>query len=334
VDIIGIDQLADSSTVSQALEVALTGHLVLSSLPVNDVFSAIARLNKLADPALVADTLIGVINQRLVRRVCPVCRLKHQPKAEELAKFGLSTAQASQYSFYKANSLTPEEANHAREKGRLCRHCNGVGYQGQIGVFEVITVTPHLKAFIADNKPAEILKKVTLQAGLKPLLAYGLELASQGHTTLEEIERVIADELTFSALTSPTSVNVSPAILARIESIERLFQALNSEFTELKREISAKDSIIPPAIIESPTVIYEQFNDFATQEIPPKDWSADKETIVSDASIYEELTDPGDWEQLKQELDPNKDTIVSSEMDDHFSLDVNTSFRSVPDPWS
>jgi len=79
-DIIGIDRLADSSTLTHALEAALTGHLVISSLPLNDAFAAIARLNQLAEPALVADTLIGVINQRLVRRVCPVCRLKHQPK--------------------------------------------------------------------------------------------------------------------------------------------------------------------------------------------------------------------------------------------------------------
>lgn len=347
VDIIGIDQLADSSTVAQTLEVALTGHLVIACLPVNDGFSAIARLNKLADAALVADTLMGVINQRLVRRVCPVCRLKHQPKEEDLAKFGLSAAQASQYSFYKANSLNPEEVNQARAKGRLCRHCNGVGYQGQMGVFEVTTMTPHLKTLIADNKPAEILKKTALQAGLKSLLVYGLELVCQGHTTLEEIERVMADELNFPSLAPPTSVNISPAILARMESIERLFQALNSEFSELRREIRLTSPRIAPPILETPTILYEEFKDFATQEIQPKDWSSDKETMVSDAaiygdketmvsdaSIYEELTDPGDWEQLKQELDPNKDTIVSAEMDDPFSLDVNTSFRSVPDPWS
>jgi type IV pilus assembly protein PilB len=332
VDIIGIDQLSDSSTVSHALEAALTGHLVISSLPLNDAFSAIPRLNKLADPALVADTLIAVINQRLVRRVCPVCRLKHHPKAEELAKFGLSAAQASQYSFYKANSLNPEEVIQGREKGRLCRHCNGVGYQGQIGVFEVIAMTPYLKTFIADNKPAEILKKAATQTGLKSLLAYGLELVSQGHTTLEEIDRVMADELTLPSLSPPISSNISPSILARIESIERLFQALNSEFQALKREISTSSPLSP--ITETPTILYEQFNDFATQEIRPRDWSSDKETIVSDASIYEELTDPGDWDQLKQELDPNKDTIVSSDPDDPFSLDVNTSFRSVPDPWS
>jgi type IV pilus assembly protein PilB len=333
VDIIGIDQLTDATTVSQALEAALTGHLVISSLPLQDAFSAIARLNKLADPALVADTLIGVINQRLVRRVCPVCRLKYQPKAEELAKFGLNAAQASQYSFYKANSLTPEEVIQAREKGRLCRHCNGIGYQAQIGVFEVITITPHLKTFIADNKPAEMLKKTATQAGFKSLLAYGLELVSQGHTTLEEIDRVMADEL---ALPSPSPLNtasISPDVLGRIEAIERLIQALNSELQSLKQEIAATSPIVSPSS-ETPTILYEEFHDFTTPTTPPRDWSSDKETIVSDASIYEELTDPGDWEQLKQELDPNKDTIISSDLDDPFSLDVNTSFRSVPDPWS
>lgn len=333
VDIIGIDRLSDSNTVAHALEAALTGHLVISSLPLNDAFSAIARLNKLADPALVADTLIGVINQRLVRRVCPVCRLKHQPKREELAKFGLSPAQAAQYSFYKANSLTAEEIAQAREKGRLCRHCNGIGYQGQIGVFEVTTITPHLKTFIADNKPAEMLKKAAIQTGFKSLLAYGLELVGQGHTTLEEIDRVMADQLTLPSLSAANNPEISPDVFGRIEAIERLLQALNRELQSLKQEISSNS---PNTFPESanPTILYEEFPDFTNPAIRPRDWSSDKETIVSDASIYEELTDPGDWEQLKQELDPNKDTIISSDLDDPFSLEVNTSFRSVPDPWS
>jgi len=268
-----------------------------------------------------------------VRRVCPVCRLKHQPKREELARFGLSPAQAAQYSFYKANSLTPEEVIQAREKGRLCRHCNGIGYQGQIGVFEVTTITPHLKTFIADNKPAEMLKKAATQAGFKSLLAYGLELVCQGHTTLEEIDRVMADELTFPSLSPANTPEISPDVFSRIEAIERLLQALNRELQSLKQEISSNSPNTFPESV-TPTILYEEFPDFTNPGIRPRDWSSDKETIVSDASVYEELTDPGDWEQLKQELDPNKDTIVSSDLDDPFSLEVNTSFRSVPDPWS
>ena len=324
VDIIGIDRLADSSTLAHALEAALTGNLVISSLPLNDAFAAIARLNQLAEPALVADTLIGVINQRLVRRVCPVCRLKHQPKREELAKFGLSPAQAAQYSFYKANSLTAEEIIQAREKGRLCRHCHGIGYQSQIGVFEVITITPDLKTCIAENKSADMLKKAAKQAGFKSLLAYGLELVRQGYTTLEEIERVMADQLTLPSLSAANNPEIPPDVFGRIEAIEQLLQALNRELQSLKREISLNSPTASPESA-NPTILGQELPDLTNSVLPSQNRSSDKEMIVSAAPVYEELTDPGDWEQLKRELDANQYLIVSSE--------VNTSFPSVLDPW-
>ena len=324
VDIIGIDRLADSSTLAHALEAALTGNLVISSLPLNDAFAAIARLNQLAEPALVADTLIGVINQRLVRRVCPVCRLKHQPKREELAKFGLSPAQAAQYSFYKANSLTAEEIIQAREKGRLCRHCHGIGYQSQIGVFEVITITPDLKTYIAENKSADMLKKAATQAGFKSLLAYGLELVGQGYTTLEEIERVMADQLTLPSLSAANNPEIPPDVFGRIEAIEQLLQALNRELQSLKREISLNSPTASPESANT-TILDQELPDLTNPVLPSRNWSSDKEMIFSAAPVYEELTDPGDWEQLKRELDANQYLIVSSE--------VNTSFPSVLDPW-
>jgi type IV pilus assembly protein PilB len=324
VDIIGIDRLADSSTLAHALEAALTGNLVISSLPLNDAFAAIARLNQLAEPALVADTLIGVINQRLVRRVCQVCRLKHQPKREELAKFGLSPAQAAQYSFYKANSLTAEEIIQAREKGRLCRHCHGIGYQSQIGVFEVITITPDLKTYIAENKSADMLKKAATQAGFKSLLAYGLELVGQGYTTLEEIERVMADQLTLPSLSAANNPEIPPDVFGRIEAIEQLLQALNRELQSLKREISLNSPTASPESA-NPTILGQELPDLTNSVLPSQNRSSDKEMIVSAAPVYEELTDPGDWEQLKRELDANQYLIVSSE--------VNTSFPSVLDPW-
>ncbi|MCA2653817.1 type II/IV secretion system protein [Microcystis sp. M061S2] len=324
VDIIGIDRLADSATLTHALEAALTGHLVISSLPLNDAFAAIARLNQLAEPALVADTLAAVINQRLVRRVCPVCRLKHQPKREELAKFGLSPAQAAQYSFYKANSLTAEEIIQAREKGRLCRHCHGIGYQSQIGVFEVITITPDLKTCIAENKSADMLKKAATQAGFKSLLAYGLELVHQGYTTLEEIERVMADQLTLPSLSAANNPEIPPDVFGRIEAIEQLLQALNRELQSLKREISLNSPTASPESA-NPTILGQELPDLTNSVLPSQNRSSDKEMIVSAAPVYEELTDPGDWEQLKRELDQNQYLIVSSE--------VNTSFPSALDPW-
>ncbi|MBE8993211.1 GspE/PulE family protein [Microcystis aeruginosa] len=332
VDIIGIDRLVDSSTLAHALEAALTGHLVISSLPLNNAFAAIARLNQLAEPALVADTLVGVINQRLVRRVCQVCRLKHQPKREELAKFGLSPAQAAQYSFYKANSLTAEEIIQARGKGRLCRHCHGIGYQSQIGVFEVITITPDLKNCIAENKPADMLKKAATRAGFKSLLAYGLELVRQGYTTLEEIDRVMADKLTLPSLSAANNPEIPPDVFGRIEAIEQLLKALNGELQSLKQEINLNSPKNSPKSANT-TIIDQKLPDLTNSVLPSRNRSSDKEMIVSAAPVYEELTDPGDWEQLKRQLETNQDLIVSSDSDDTFPIEVNTSFPSALDPW-
>jgi type IV pilus assembly protein PilB len=331
VDIIGIDRLRDHQTAASAIESALTGHLVLSSLATNDAVSTIARLSQLTDPRSVADTLIGVIDQRLARRVCPVCRLKHHPSTTELTKFGLSSEQVKQ--FFKANTLNAEEVVQAREKGRLCRHCNGVGYQGQIGVFEVMTISPRLKTLIASNASTETLQQAARQEGGTSLLAYGLELVGQGHTTLEELDRVMGDNLSMENPSPPFPSSGSLTALERILELERLLGAIGSELQALKQEIS----FVAPLPVIPPPIIYEEIKESLPWESGGGDWMPEKETIVSSPAIYEELTDPGDWENLKRELDPNKDTIISIDSLENDLLGwgpPTTSGRSVPDPWS
>jgi len=142
------------------------------------------------EPFMVSSSLIGVLAQRLVRRLCSTCRIAYTPSAAELAHFGLSTSQDAGLTMHKANILPPEEIQAAKAKGQLCDRCHGVGYKGRCGVYEVMRMTERLQGLITEGAPTERLKEVAVEEGMKTLLAYSLELVRQGHTTLEEVERV------------------------------------------------------------------------------------------------------------------------------------------------
>lgn len=187
-DVILVGETRDKETAKTAIEAALTGHLVLTTLHTNDAASAVARLDEMGvETFMVSSSLIGVLAQRLVRRVCPDCRLPFTPTADELARFGLSASRETDVVFYKAKTLSPEEANQSRD---VCPTCKGVGYKGRCGVYEIMRVTERLQAMITENAPTERIKEAAVEEGMKTLLAYSLNLVRQGSTTLEEVERV------------------------------------------------------------------------------------------------------------------------------------------------
>ena len=139
---------------------------------------------------MVSGALLGVVAQRLVRRVCASCRVPYTPTSAELARFGFSSSQDVEITLYKANSLQPEEIAAARACNQLCSGCNGIGYKGRCGVYEVMRITQRLQSLIGENAPTERIKEVAVEQGMKTLLAYSLDLVRQGSTTLEEVERV------------------------------------------------------------------------------------------------------------------------------------------------
>ncbi|MEN9254113.1 MAG: GspE/PulE family protein, partial [Gloeomargarita sp. SZTDM-1c_bins_89] len=190
-DVILVGETRDKETAKTAIEAALTGHLVLTTLHTNDAPSAIARLAEMdVESHMVSASLIGVLAQRLMRRVCTECRIPYSPTAEELARFGLSGS-GQGLTFYRANTLTAEQIRQAKAQGQpICSKCNGAGYKGRVGVYEVMRVTERIQRLITDNAPTEVIKEAAVEEGMKTLLAYSLELVQQGLTTLEEVERV------------------------------------------------------------------------------------------------------------------------------------------------
>jgi type IV pilus assembly protein PilB len=190
-DVILVGETRDPETAKTAIEAALTGHLVLTTLHTNDAAGAIARLDEMGVEAFqVSSSLIGVLAQRLMRKVCSECRVAYTPSQEELARFGMTSTNDSGLTFYRANTLSAEEISQAQTSGTLCSTCQGNGYKGRVGVYEVMRITENLQALISEGAPTERIKEAAVEEGMQTLLAYSLDLVRQGYTTLDEVERV------------------------------------------------------------------------------------------------------------------------------------------------
>ena len=195
-DVLLVGETRDLETAKTAIEAALTGHLVLTTLHCNDAPSAIARLGEMGvEPFMVSASLIGIVSQRLLRRVCSHCRESYQPDATELGRFGLMTHHETGVRFYRAH----HHDGNRDHSGDPCPHCQGSGYRGRIGVYEVLRINEQLATAVANGATTDVLRRLALESGMKTLLGYSLELVRQGQTTLEEVGRMI---LTDSGLES------------------------------------------------------------------------------------------------------------------------------------
>ncbi|MEG3920218.1 GspE/PulE family protein [Microcoleus sp. POL10_C6] len=190
-DVMLVGETRDKETAKTALEAALTGHLVLTTLHTNDAAGAVARLAEMGvEPFMVSAALLGVLAQRLMRRVCDKCCIPYQPTAAELGKYGLSASQEIDLTVYKANVVPVEERKELAEREQLCRKCAGLGYKGRVGVYEFLKNTERLQTLITQGAPTEQIKEAAVEEGMKTLLAYSLQLVREGATTFEEVERV------------------------------------------------------------------------------------------------------------------------------------------------
>ena len=173
-DIIMVGEIRDATTAAIAVQAALTGHLVLSTLHTNDAASAVTRLADMGvDSYKVAAALVGVIAQRLVRRICPDCKNSYYPTAEYLAAIN-----------YKG------ETRRTFSKGAGCRQCFDTGYKGRVGIYEVLESDQKLRDLIVHDSNIESVRKWFTDGGGKTLMASGCELAEKEMTSLEEVARI------------------------------------------------------------------------------------------------------------------------------------------------
>jgi type IV pilus assembly protein PilB len=182
-DIIMIGEIRDDETVEIAIQAALTGHLVLSSLHTNDAPSAIPRLIDMKAPAfLLSSTVNLVIAQRLVRRICSSCIESYEPSPETIS---LIEEQI------KFSGTDTSDIPKTLYRGRGCKVCGNSGFTGQIGIFEVFVVTEDIRELIAKEVQVSELRKKAIADGMTTMFKDGLDKIEKGITTVEEIMRVV-----------------------------------------------------------------------------------------------------------------------------------------------
>jgi type IV pilus assembly protein PilB len=185
-DVILIGEIRDADTAAIAMQAAQTGRLVLSTLRTDDAPSAVARLTDIGtEPFVTASALIGIVAQRLVRRLCVRCRRPYTPPPDILRALDLSEVDAAAIPFYESVG---------------CDQCNHTGYRGRIGLYEVLRISDKLRRLIAARSSQDQLWGVALQSGMITLGEDGLAKVKSGITTPEELLRVVTEVREMRAL--------------------------------------------------------------------------------------------------------------------------------------
>lgn len=176
-DVILVGEIRDSETAEIAIQSALTGHLVFSTLHTNDSASAITRLNDMGiEPFLIASSINAVLAQRLVRIICPHCKIAYSPDDNELKRIGINLSDNQAIKVYR---------------GQGCSKCHYTGYKGREAIFELLLMTKEMKSLILTTSDANRIKKEAVENfGMKTLRADGVDKVLKGVTTIEEVYRV------------------------------------------------------------------------------------------------------------------------------------------------
>ena len=184
-NVVLVGEIRDKETADIAIQASLTGHLVLSTLHTNDAASAITRLVDMGvEPFLVGSSLVGVLAQRLVRVLCLKCREPYTPSPEELQDAGIE----------------PQDGPVTLYRGRGCPSCAHTGYQGRIGIFELMLVEDSIRAMVSKNVDAKTIKKQAVAQGMGTLRLDGTRKVLQGRTSVAELMRATEEEGTIDQI--------------------------------------------------------------------------------------------------------------------------------------
>ena len=179
-DIIMVGEIRDLETAENAVQAALTGHLVFSTLHTNDAPSTITRLLDLGVPSyLISSTIIGVMAQRLVRKICKHCDTSYELLPEEAQAVGLASS---------------KEEKVVVKYGQGCSQCRGTGYMGRTGIFEVMELNDKIRAIIRDKADVELIRRSTIADGMVGLREAAVQKMLKGETTLDEVIRVTGEK--------------------------------------------------------------------------------------------------------------------------------------------
>ena len=179
-DVIMVGEIRDGETAEIAVQSALTGHIVFSTLHTNDSAGALTRLVEMGiEPFLVASSVMGVLAQRLVRTICPHCRESYHPTPELLEEMGFGDSLSQDAEVFR---------------GQGCEKCMQIGYRGRTGIYELLTVDDTVRDLVLKKSDSAAIKVAAVGGGMTPLREAGLAKALAGQTSLEEIMRVTQEE--------------------------------------------------------------------------------------------------------------------------------------------
>lgn len=179
-DVVMIGETRDAETAQIAIQAALTGHLVLSTLHTNSAPAAITRLIDMGiEPFLISSSLVMVMAQRLVRKLCINCKKTYKPEVELLSKIGLSKDSAKDIVFFQAVG---------------CKECGQMGYKGRLAIFEIMEMTPEVAELTMERANTVKLKKQAQKDGMTSLVEDGIRRIKEGITTIEEVLAVATIE--------------------------------------------------------------------------------------------------------------------------------------------
>lgn len=176
-DVILVGEIRDADTARIAIQSALTGHFVLSSLHGTDAVAALHRLLDMGIEAfLVASAIVGVVSQRLIRKMCDNCKEPYEPGAEELAVFRQHSGGSEKTQFFQ---------------GAGCSYCSGTGYRDRIGVYELLRITPEIRRLIVGWATTEELRRLAVAQGMRTMLREAMQLVEDDITTVPEVVRTL-----------------------------------------------------------------------------------------------------------------------------------------------
>ena len=174
-DVILVGEIRDYETAEIAVQSALTGHIVFSTLHTNDAPTAVTRLRDMGvPPFLITATVEAILAQRLVRKICVECRTQFEPSDELLLELQLPIEQARKYKFYY---------------GKGCQRCNNSGYKGRTGIYELMDITDDIRDMITSDASIDDMRNMARTQGMTTLREAGLKLIFDGITTIDEVVR-------------------------------------------------------------------------------------------------------------------------------------------------
>ncbi|MGL4854953.1 MAG: GspE/PulE family protein, partial [Lentisphaeria bacterium] len=172
-DRIMVGEIRDIETAQIAIQAALTGHLVFSTLHTNDSAGTVTRLADMGvEPFLITSSLVAVLAQRLVRKICKHCRSSYVPNDKDLKSLGINRSYIGDNSFYY---------------GKGCDHCNGTGYSGRRGIYELLIMTDGIRELVYQKAPSAVLSEKARSEGMRTLREDAIQAILQGDTTIEEV---------------------------------------------------------------------------------------------------------------------------------------------------